>query len=96
LSTLEWASHGLLWSPLACPSPRRWLPISGVKGKAFHVLLFKHTPLKFQDEMAWVNLLSVPEARINLLGKKAPINALQNLEELRDLVSELGNKRNKS
>jgi hypothetical protein len=47
-----------------------------VKGKEFKVPLFKNTQVRFQDQKAWINFLSVPEAGTNLLG--------------RDLMSEIG------
>jgi hypothetical protein len=66
----------LTMAPLGLSLPLEWLPISGVKGEEFHVPVFKHTLVKFQDQVLWVNLLFVPEAGINLLG--------------RELASELG------
>jgi hypothetical protein len=40
-----------------------------VKGEEFNVPLFESTQVKFQDREIWVNLLFIPGARTNLLGK---------------------------
>jgi hypothetical protein len=47
-----------------------------VKGKGFHVLLFREAHVRYKDRQAKVVFLFVPEAGTNLLG--------------RDLMSELG------
>jgi hypothetical protein len=70
------SGHLLLCTPTPGLSLSRLLPIFGIKGEEFHVPFFKHTQVKFQDWVARVNFLFVPEAGINLLG--------------RDLMSELG------
>jgi hypothetical protein len=63
---------------MPCPRPVplfRTAPNFWCKRKEFN-LLFEHTQVKFQDRAPWVNLIFVPEAGANLLGK--------------DLMSELG------
>jgi hypothetical protein len=47
----------------------RQLLISEEKEEEFHVPLFEFTLVKFHDWVAWVNLLFLPEAGINLLGR---------------------------